>query len=200
MAFVLKDIFFGLFGPYENKVDINKDAFNKGTLERYHEALADEYDDNLHSLIEELVDNNLVWSTALEKMIPYLEIRLGIELFMGSAMSWRRLVIHHVIRWYAIKGTIRAYTIMLKMLGFTGVTITEDFQQYGLDSPVTFDDDRRRFDSGCNLCGSYTIALTGSLTLTPEIERAIFSVIEFNEPIHAFLEVITYNGVDIPIP
>ena len=197
MAFNLKDIIFGFFGSFQVVEDINKDANNKGTLERYNEAMALEYDEEILPLQENIIDNNLVPSTAFFQFIPYLENRVGSTLFMGSSPTARRRVLQYIHRWYAIKGTVRAYELLLGMLGFN-VTILEDFTAFTFDSPTTFDDDVRTFDMSCNICGNYTVELTGGLTLDPEIIQAIFSIIKFNEPIHAHLSLVTYNGTPVP--
>lgn len=189
----LKDTIFSYFGQYQVVSDINKDTDGKGTLQRYNESVGAEYDEYLAPLQEELLDNNLVPSTAYVQYLPYLTDRVGSTLFMGSDDASKRRVLKYIHRWYSIKGTIRAYQLQLGMLGFT-VDIVENFSRYTFDSPTTFDDPVRRFDMSCRTCGDYYINLTGTVIITPEIVEAIFSIIKFNEPIHAHLKGVTYNG------
>lgn len=189
-----RDTIFNLFSPYDHQIDINKDADGKGTNQRYNEVVGKYIDEELIVMIDKLVDNNLLPNVAYEKFIPYLEERLGVDLYLYDTLEWRRRVLRHILNWYKIKGTITAYKLMLGMLGFDSVEITEYMDVNSLDSPITFDDTYRVFDMNkCNRCVAYGLTLTGSFEITPDIVSAIESIVKFNEPINAYLRYIKYN-------
>ena len=185
---------FNLFSPYDHTADINKDSEHKGTNQRYNEVIGGYIDEELLKKIDNLVENNLLPDVAYERFIPYLEQRLGVNVIMGNTMEWRRRVLAHILHWYQIRGTIKAYTLMLSMLGFEEIEITEDIHTNSLDSAVTFDDPERVFDmSKCNRCVFYDIKFKGTVQITPELNKAIDSIIKFNEPINARRRTIRYN-------
>lgn len=185
---------FNLFSPYDHTADINKDSEHKGTNQRYNEVVGGYIDEELLKKIDNLVENNLLPDVAYERFIPYLEQRLGVSVIMGNTMEWRRRVLAHILHWYQIRGTIKAYTLMLSMLGFESIEITEDMRTNSLDSVLTFDDPDRVFDmSKCNRCVFYDIKFKGTVQITPELNKAIDSIIKFNEPINARRRTIRYN-------
>jgi P2-related tail formation protein len=114
-------------------------------------------------------------------------------LYLSSTLAMRRKILQKIAGYYQIKGTLWAYQLQLSVLGCT-VVITEHYNDYGFDSPVTFDDTVRRFDMKCSMCSTYELAITGSGSLTAALEAAIRSIIKFNEPINAKLIALTYNG------
>lgn len=182
-----RETIFNYFSFHDHQVDIMPDAMGKGVNQRFNEVVGKYIDEELLSKIDNLVANNLLPDVAYDRLIPYLEQRVGVELVMGNSMEWRRRVLAHILHWYKIKGTIRAYKLMLGMLGFKDVRIVENFKTNSFDSPLTFDDPDRVFDmSKCNQCVYYDVQLFGdNVQLTPEIKSAIDSVIKFNEPINA---------------
>lgn len=185
---------FNLFSPYDHTADINKNSEHKGTNQRYNEVVGGYIDEELLKKIDNLVENNLLPDVAYERFIPYLEQRLGVSVIMGNTMEWRRRVLSHILHWYQIRGTIKAYKLMLSMLGFEEIEITEDIHTNSLDSAVTFDDPERVFDmSKCNRCVFYDIKFKGTVQITPELNKAIDSIIKFNEPINARRRTIRYN-------
>lgn len=185
---------FNLFSPYDHTADINKNSEYKGTNQRYNEVVGGYIDEELLKKIDNLVENNLLPDVAYKRFIPYLEQRLGVSVIMGNTMEWRRRVLAHILHWYQIRGTIKAYTLMLSMLGFEEIEITEDIHTNSLDSAVTFDDPERVFDmSKCNRCVFYDIKFKGTVQITPELNKAIDSIIKFNEPINARRRTIRYN-------
>ena len=185
---------FNLFSPYDHTADINKNSEHKGTNQRYNEVVGGYIDEELLKKIDNLVENNLLPDVAYERFIPYLEQRLGVSVIMGNTMEWRRRVLAHILHWYQIRGTIKAYTLMLSMLGFESIEITEDMHTNSLDSVLTFDDPDRVFDmSKCNRCIFYDIKFKGTVQITPELNKAIDSIIKFNEPINARRRTIRYN-------
>lgn len=190
----LREKIFSFFSPYDHTIDINKDRNNKGTNQRYNEVVGKDIDEELLKQIDTLVENNLLPDVAYDKFIPYLEERIGVSVIMGDTIEWRRRVLSHILHWYQIRGTIKAYRLMLSMLGFEDIQITEYFNVSSLDSAFTFDDEYRVFDmSKCNRCVFYDIKFKGNIPITPELSKAIDSIIKFNEPINARRRSLRYN-------
>jgi len=195
----LKDTIFNrFFTRMDKKQDQNQDSNGKGTLERYVEIVGEDYDDNIYPLIRYALNNLIVAETLLDRYVTHREDSLGNDvLFLSPDLIMRRRIIRFWHRFVSIKGTIRAFEVLFAMLGIT-VVISENFDTGGFDSATTFDSDTRpTFDSGkCSPCTSYEMELTGP-ALTEEIYNAIFSIIEFNEPINAILLALEYNGLDL---
>lgn len=200
MAWKLQDIIFPLFGSYEKLVDSNKDASDKGILERYNESIAVDFDTNLFPLIDKVRENVRDIQTLFSRYVAFFEDMLGITVFLSSDIEFRRRLARYAHRYYEIKGTRRGFEVLASLIGMT-VVITEDFTYFSFDSPVLFDDPVRTFDIGkCgSYCTSYTADFTGVGVLTPEMESAIKNIVKFNEPINAVLTGLTYNGNSIPL-
>lgn len=196
MAYSLKDKIFGYFSVYDNRTDINKNASGAGTLQRYNEACADEFDTEIMPFIENIQENLHIPLTLLLKFFPYAEQQLGINFNIGSTEVDRRRLIRFYYTWVQRKGTITLITYLFELLGYT-VTITEEFETYGFDSPTTFDSNKRTFDSGCGTCGTVTFALVGGGTGGQQEINMIYSIIYWNLPIHALLTSVTLNGTPI---
>lgn len=195
MAFLLKPKIFKLYGPEEKNNDTYKDIDGKGIFERYNESLAEDFDEEILILINNLVGNTMDPFTVQQKFIAYLEEMLGVNFSISDTIARRRKFLSIINHIYDIKSTIPAYQIMLKWLGFDTVDIIEYDNAHGFDSPFTFDDKRRRFDNKCGkACGQYSIQLTGTVANTPDIVSKVFKIIEFNEPIDAELRSVTFNG------
>ena len=192
--FTVREKIFNLFGSYEKSVDINKDANDKGTYERFVEVCGKQIDELCTPLVEDLVANNIDPLTAYLKYYIYLEYTRGIGLNLYDTQEWRKRVLKYIHRWYEIRSTKRCYTLMFKMIGLD-VVITEYFGTYGFDSPMTFDDDLRVFDLKCSPCSSYDLTLTGTVPPSAELDNAINEIIIFNQPINGKLTNWTYNGV-----
>lgn len=193
MTFKLKDIIFDFFGVRDRVNDINKDSDNKGLNQRFNELLAGDLDDNEISLTNNLVENTRDCEINFEKYLPYLEFELGIPIFSND-IETRRKFIKHITYLNNRKGTDLGYILMFQLLGFTSANINYAPPYYGFDSQGTFDDIGRVFDQKCKGCSKYSIELFGTLPITPELIASVFSVIEYNEPINAKLESISYNG------
>lgn len=196
--FKLKPIIFDkFFGRGDKTNDPYKDVNNKGINERYQEILADDWDEELLPLVENILDNTLVPDTAWVRFIPYLENMLGIKPLVED-LAIRRKIIKNIISIYKVKGTLRSYEIVFKILGFTSVTIEDlEFVQ-SFDSPVTFDDVNRRFDaSNCQTCSYYNLHLTGDFLISSELAAIIIRAVEMVEPINAKLYKVTFNDINI---
>lgn len=191
--FSLKDIIFSFWGVYDALTDTNK-INGKGFLQRFVELLAGDLDDNETSAINNIVENTVSPLTAQEKFLPYQEDNFGGLLDMVSGPYMKRKVLQHAAALHRRRSTPSGYEILLRWLGFETATVVSLTNNFGFDSPVTFDDPIRRFDMKCATCARYSIELTGAISVTPEIYQAVMNIIEFNEPIDMQLLEITYNG------
>lgn len=192
-------IFPRFFTHYDKETDVYKDANDKGVLERYNEIAGWHIDEDIKPLIDNLLQNTIVPATALSRYVPFIESGLGFKrstnnLYLSGAIPMRRAVLEVIHKLYDVRGTIKGYEIPFAMLGMTSVVLTEHANIGGFDSLITFDDPVRTFDSTCNVCSEYSIALTGSMAVTTDLLDAISSIIAFNQPINIRLRAITYNG------
>lgn len=193
MAFLLKNRIFALFGRDIKIRDSYKNAQGKGFIQRYNEVMGYEYDTFYGIYLDNLLDYTLVPQTVLTKFVPYLEQMLGGLEFTGTTIATRRKILRFALRLYEIKGTKKSYDLIYRLLGFDSVTIEEHIDAYTFDSPVTFDDFYRRFDSKCPTCSDYTIKVYGSAPLTDDLHKMIFRAAELCEPINANLRAVYYN-------
>lgn len=196
MAFSLKNIIFDFWGVRDKLNDVNKDVNGRGFNQRFIELLAEDLDANEISLINFLVENTRNPYTCFPRFIPYHENGFGLPVFSTNTYT-RRKVVALIRLLNQRKGTKWGYTYLFWILGFTSVTITEYPPFYGFDSPTTFDDPDRVFDQKCRPCSNYSIALTGSASMTNELINTILTAIAYNEPINANLTGITYNGAPL---
>jgi hypothetical protein len=198
MAYTLKDKIFSFFGVNAKVKDTFKDGAGKGITERYQECIGEGYDDELKDLVDNLIDNTLVPQTMLSKLIPHMESMMGNPVVVSDAVATRRKVIQFAQKIYDYKSTIVSYQILFRLLGldYGGVSIVIHTPASGFDSPDTLDAPSRTFD-GAKCCVEYSVFLTGSPPLTPELEAAIFRIIEFLEPVNASLRTAYYNGADL---
>lgn len=202
MAIIWKNKLFEYFGAYAKRNDTNKNGLDQGFFERYNMGVGASLDYEITPKIDNFMANLYDPETCLDRYVVYLESMMGYNqdnntLYLSAVINPnRRNMLKKFRKLCLIRGTKRCYTILLAQLGLA-VTFTENFNQYGFDSPVTFDDPIRRFDMRCDTCSTYELALTGTVTMTPTLLEAILSMIAFNEPINATLSVLTYNGSPI---
>lgn len=197
MAFNIKDIIFDFFGVRDKVKDLYKDVNGNGFKQRFIELMANDVDENEISNINNLVENTGDPRTALVKFLPYREQTFGglVDLLGGVALQ--RKVIEHASFIHKRRSTKDGYEILLRWRGFDTAIVTNLAGNSGFDSPVTFDDPVRVFDQKCATCGRYSIALTGSITIDPDVVQAILNIIKFNQPIDMKISTITYNGTPI---
>ena len=194
--FSLEAIIFDLFGARDKAEDLFKDISGEGLHERFLKLIAKDLDDNEIALANLLVENTGNPFTCLDRFVPYREATFGTPPFVPGIPE-RRKFIALIKEANRRKGTKWGYTILFTILGMTSITITEYPPVYGFDSPGTFDDPGRVFDQKCRGCSKYSVALTGYAPLTASLIQSISSIIDYNEPINARLEDVTYNGVSI---
>lgn len=197
MEFNLKQIIYNeLYDSFDVREDINK-IEGRGLNQRYNEMLAEDLDVNVVSLVNNLIDNTIIPSTAQEKFIPYLESLLGLTKLVDS-IAVRRKLLSNILSIYKVKGTLQSYEILFKSLGFSDIALERLSKSFGFDSAVTFDDEFRRLDLGkCFNCINYDIRLEGNVQLTEDLIDTIRRAVPLVEPIYAKLNKIYYNNQDI---
>ena len=189
-------LFERFFPTYWKRTDVNKDAQGKGTMERYVEVMGNELDEMVTPAIDNMLDSLHGASTISERFMGIAEDTIGNQLFITNLIALRRKVNQFIIKYQQTRGSLLSYTALFRLLGFS-VNI-EVISIGGFDSGESFDIGTFDTDSGC--CTVYNVRLISSLTYTPDIRRAIESIVEFNEPINATLNKIFINGVDIDGP
>lgn len=196
---LFRDQLFDTYYSYYDKVsDTNKDVNGKGTWERINEVVGGDLDDNVIPLVSNLIPNVIMPATCFDRYVPFLESEAGYDainntLRLGPGLPMRRSVLAMLKRLYQIKGTIRCYEVLFGKLGMT-IDFTEYNGEYGFDSPITLDDEVRRFDSFCPACSDYSLDIHGTTPLSNSLIAIFKSIITFCEPINARLRSITYNG------
>lgn len=193
----IKDKIFPLFGAYDSRIDVNKDSNGKGTLERYNEALAEEYDEDFETLVTTIYENVKNPKSGYAKYLSSLELGKGNDYILPHTLPIRRDIQLYLKKYWQIKGTAAFLNAILGLGGFA-VTVTENYADYGFDSPVTFDAVDRKFDLGCGACSQYSVVISrldGS-TEEPSQSEWIFieSVIGINEPIDTKLKDLTFDA------
>ena len=196
-AFNLKPIIFDYFPPLYFIDDINKDSEDKGTNQRFHEMLADEWDEHLLPFAYNLVDTVFAEKTP-DKFVPYIEQHWGVEEPLVEDLDTRRKIVKYLPNIYRCKGTLKSYQILFRVLGFSKVEVEDLAFSQGFDSPVTFDDVNRTFDkSECQTCSYYNLKLEGTMQINADLIALIKRAVDMVEPINAKLFSIIYNQVDV---
>lgn len=194
---IWQDKLFSYFGGYDKRSDTNKDNTGAGLFERYNKIVGKSMDNEIYTLVGNLMKNIYDPETCFDRYVVYLESMMGFNqtpavIYLSQNLTTRRNMLKKILKLYSIKGTKRCYSILFGMIGVSMV-MTENFNEYGFDSSVTFDDEYRTFDGRCDTCSIYTLALTGP-TFSLNIYEAVVSIINFNQPINAVLKSVTYNG------
>lgn len=200
MAFVLKNIIFGLFGVNAKVNDVHKDINGKGINERYNEAIAEDYDEEIETKIDGYFDNLIIPQTAQEKFLYSIERNIGIPVQLSDLEAFRRrmIILNNAIT--LTKGTEKSYLLLFNLIGVTGMVVTVPDKIFGLDSITTLDSDTRRFDGRKFCCFHFSLDLTGTATHNAELEKQILTIVNYLRPINSEIDAITYNATPIPLP
>lgn len=189
--------FLKFFTTKQQREDTYKDPTGKGLVQRFMESNWQEWDDYTIPYLEEIVANTLDASTCFSEFIAHLESWQGVTVFpLESTESARRKILGWIARFYDVKGTRVGFESLFNMLDLD-VAITESFNNFSFDSPVTFDDPIRTFDmSKCSPCSDYFIELTprNPVVYTAEYLRGCYSIIKFNHPVGARLRYADLDG------
>lgn len=170
---LMRNKIFKLFGPYEKRIDSNKDANGKGTLERYSEAIGNEIDVNLVPLIENLVQNIYDPERLFTRFLDYQEDTRGVlplSFFRNATdpnaqaqTEWmRRRILRHIDKLHLIRGTKRCYEILIRLFDPSIETILfkEYFQENRYDAERNYDEGYRYDTTICSECPQYSIDLS----------------------------------------
>lgn len=195
MIFSLKNIIWGLFGIRDDANDINK-IDGRGFHQRTVEMMAENYDSNEGVLLNNIVANTQAPKLFQAKFVRYREATFDLPI-ISNDIAVRRKLVQYARPLNARRGTIKGYTFLFKLMGFTTVTLTEYANSHGFDSDITLDNEVRRFDQKCKQCSYYSLDLEGPEEISSELEQYIANVIEYNEPIFAERKYVKYNGVEL---
>ncbi len=193
MAFSLKNIIWGLFGPSEELKDTIRDVNGKGIRRRYNEIMGEDFDDHVLPYIDDLLANTLISKTVLMKVLPLLEDSMGGRPVVIADEVKRRRIMRFLIRFRQVAGSRRGFEMLFNMVGMSCV-VNEDFAFYSFDS-TTFDDPIRKFDmSVCKqYCTEFRLTIGGTLGLDDALRSIITQIIEANRPINARLKSYVYS-------
>ena len=201
--FILKDVIFSYFGRTEAVRDSNKDGDGKGTVQRMNEAYAEDFDTNVLTPTQELVQNTIDPRTCSSGFLPYLQFIPGVP-YIDTDEAMNRKLVKYSEKFAGIRGTKLALrTIYLNFMGMLTFSITEYWMDWTYDNGgvVKYDNTGGyKYDmSKCQqYCSEYSIALTGTpSTLSVDQVIAVFAALIYNEPINAHLRTLTYNGVEL---
>ena len=189
----LKQNIFSYFGRYEAEADTYKDAQNKGVLERFNESVGEDYDENQLVLILSLFDKTRDPLLCDLRYIQLLEDTNGIGQIAGQTETERRRVLRFYRSVVAKKGTRAAYDLLFYYLGFTVVSLVEDFTGQTFYSPLTVDEGNT-FDSGNCGCTFYDIELTTAYPINVDLEAFVRKIITFLEPVTVELRDLTITN------
>lgn len=180
--------------------DPNKNQLGKGTLQRFLESNFKELDDYSIDQLDNLIERVLDPTTCNVEYLKHFESLLGITVFPAFLVNdIRRKVITHAIFYYKKKATKLGISSLFNLIDSTCI-ITEVPNLASFDSPFTFDDVGRIFDSGkCAGCSTYSLAITQNGIVTTDNDYLIggYSIIKFNHPIGAVLTSATIGGTEI---
>lgn len=197
MSFSLKNIIFTKLHPkpdkfYDPNKNLDPQGQNRGTVQRYQETLGDDYDTEIQSLIDSLVQNNLDPEQAMSRFLPLLEYRMR-----TVSITDRRKALQYAIWWAMLRGTRRGYRVMLSAIGLILDDLVELDPEGGFDvQNHTLDEDKHTFDTACPPCSEYELHLStmSGVTFDQDLKALLFNVIRFNEPINAVLAFVMVDG------
>lgn len=192
----LKTILFPLFGKHAKISDTHKDGNDKGIWERFNEALAQDFDDELLPLIESLVENTVDPENFLLQFVEHYETSIGTPVYISNTEAIRRKLIKLNNSITRIRGTKKSFDVLYNILGMTTVTIAIETPLKTWDSNVTLDDEARRFDRN-PCCAFYSLTLAGPASINDSLQDAINRINNYLKPIGATTTEILYNGSPI---
>ena len=191
------------------KEDTYKNVNGEGLFERFTQALGEELDQEVIPAVQGLLDivDPLVVDSSL---IPYASMQKGINFTTVEDIATQRKIIRYAIRINKLRGTKRAYELILGILGYNNgpgdVVLTEIVPtECKYDSGCQFDiTPAYQFDTACPVCSDYTLELTSSVLptyptlLTTSQYKTLLNAIKYVEPIIAKLKFpIKLNSVNI---
>jgi hypothetical protein len=195
---------FSMLGSRFERQDIAVDGTGKGKIGKYISVIEEDIDLVLEPKLLSVIKSVMSVRWSSPEYVPLLEAGHGIidrygqfVLYMGE--SRRKDVIrfwHSLNNW---KGTLTALQMLMGWLGYT-VVLTTHYNIGNFDSGLGFDADNRTFDNVCNACVYYDVALTGPVLVTQELYDAVFSALQYNNPVNGAIGVVTLNGLPFVVP
>lgn len=183
-----KDWFFKQFPEVYQSGDSYKDTSGEGLLQRYLRTFGLELDDEIVPYIINFSD---IWDYQVceAKFLPLIATLLGSPPSFDSDADNYRKVLAYAVAIYKVKGTIRAYQIMMGIMGFSIDILFDDPKvKITYDEPVIYDEepDPEQYDSECDYCTDYWIAYNKDNEVAdPDILAKLANVICFLQPINA---------------
>lgn len=186
----LKEIIFGLFGLRDN-------FYDNGFLKEFNELLADDFDSNELSLLENSFVN-IVNSKTIQRRFLNLRVQELRVPYLSEDDRMLRTCYRFFDKFQKIKGTIAGFRLLFRLIGIDSeIKITWNRYEGGFDSSNYTLDSIRGFDS---YKGNYTgvsIELKCTKKLTVELMNMIYNVIGYNLPLNCYVLVLTYNGAEM---
>ena len=193
---------FALFGSAEKRLDTYKDSNNKGIMERFNECIGRDMDTmnvDIDSMSARLNDADVADLFTLGLICESNGLNYEL-LYKGNNIDVVRRIAKYsksiVENRANVQGVKRITYIIMPFLDF--VNVTEDFPISGFDSPITFDNVRRRFDgSGGNACVELDFIFDSPIVLSEDENETLRRIAKFNTPLDCRINSISLNGVTI---
>lgn len=203
----LKDLIWGYFPWWYHEADTYKDGNNKGVFQRYLEALANEWDDELTPKLEGVRDLNDSINTD-DKFLRHLAWFLGNPPDMVYSDARYRKLLRYIHGVNIYKGTEEGYKRLFRLLGLGVSLVIHELVDYQYDNSLLNYDDTvnwYRYDSECPSCTEYSLTLVdeeGYLTQvftdlganSQPVVDIIMALIKYVEPINMRLRLLTFGS------
>ncbi len=185
--FLREDFFDTYYTLFDKQTDSFKDQAGQGIFERFQLLKADEIDQQIVPVFENMVSKLVPANLCRFVYIPLWEEQYGVALFYDEAL--RRKLINQVISINKIKGSIKSFEILFAYINST-IVITEEWEFSSFDSPTTLDSPTRRFDmSQCRrYCTNFDLDITYAGTVDAAYLAQIMNIINYLKPINADYE------------
>ena len=183
-----KDWFFEQFPEYYQTTDVNVDVNNEGTFKRYLRSFGLELDEQIMPYLRNFMDLIDV-KDCDDIYLPMVAQILGAPPSMGSDNAVYRKVLAYAVAIYKVKGTKKAFQILLGILGLT-ITSIELIPKKKItyDMPNIIYDatpNPEVYDSVCENCSGYYIGYNIDGGIDEDLLDKAQSAICFLQPINA---------------
>lgn len=182
-----KDWFFRQFPEFYQTSDTYKDINGEGLFQRYLRGYGLELDEEIMPYMRNFIDIIDV-SKCDEKFLPLIATILGSPPSVSTDPDDYRKVLAYALAIYKVKGTKRAYQILLGILGLN-ITVVElvPKRKITYDMPGIKYDAGHVYDSVCENCSGYYIgySLPDNAEVDPALLTQASNVICFLQPINA---------------
>jgi len=183
-----RDWFFRQFPEVVQLEDSYKDSSGEGLFQRYLRTFGVELDEEIVPFITNFSD---IWDYQVceAKFLPLIAVILGSPpSFDGDADTYRK-ILAYAVAIYKVKGTERAYQILMGILGVTiDIIFVAPKKKVNYDGGFIYDmePDPELYDSECEYCTDYWVGYNYNNTHAPqEVLDKMQNVICFLQPINA---------------